>query len=156
MTYLTARHLCAMAAMGGCGRDWPPWPGLSPLLWQQAVITEVYALHALLVALLGWAVLVHPDKLWYVVMLVALGMANHLTFVLLLPAAFYIIWAQRIGCQNISNGVRRARLRHVLPIAAIWAGLCLARAYVRMPLAAAKAPPVNWGYADNWQASGGW
>lgn len=37
---------------------------ISPLLWTQAVIAEVYALHAVLLALLGWAVLVHPTRLW--------------------------------------------------------------------------------------------
>ncbi|MBK8046941.1 MAG: DUF2723 domain-containing protein [Anaerolineales bacterium] len=66
----------------------------APLFWSQALLTEVYALHALLVALLGWAVLVHPRQLWYVVTPIALGVAHHLTLVLLLPAVLYWLWVQ--------------------------------------------------------------
>jgi len=166
VTYLTARHLlrlnrhgllwAALAALA--------W-GVSPLLWQQAVIAEVYALHALLLALLGWAALVHPDKLWYVVIPVALGVANHLTFVLLLPAAFYIVWVQRNRqTDNLpdslpdsrSGGQNGTRWRRMLPIAGTFGlGLLLgALLYLRVPLVAARIPPVNWGYADNW--SGFW
>jgi hypothetical protein len=154
VTYLTARHLLRQDRHGSL---WAALAALawavSPLLWQQAVIAEVYALHTLLLALLGWAALVHPDKLWYVVIPVALGVANHLTFVLLLPAAFYIIWAQRNRLAESEHG---AHWRRVLPIAGVFGlGLLLgALFYLRIPLTAAKAPPVNWGYADNW--SGFW
>lgn len=149
-TYLTARYLlrqnchgllwAALAALA--------W-AVSPILWMQAVITEVYALHALLLAVLGWAVLVHPDKLWYVVIPIALGIANHLTFVLLLPAALYILWAQR---NRTTSRQRSAQWRGLLPIVATFAlGLVLgALLYLRVPLVAARTPPVNWGYADNW------
>lgn len=159
VTYLTARHLlrlnrhgvlwAALAALA--------W-GVSPLLWQQAVIAEVYALHALLLSLLGWAALVHPDKLWYVVIPVALGVANHLTFVLLLPAAFYIVWVQRNRQQagpadSQYNSRTGTRWRRMLPIAGVFGlGLLLgALLYLRVPLVAARTPPVNWGYADNWR-----
>ena len=154
VTYLTARHLlrgnrhgllwAALAALA--------W-GISPLLWQQAVIAEVYALHTLLLALLGWATLVHPDKLWYVVIPVALGVANHLTFVLLLPAAFYIVWSQRKRQPDSRPGSQWGPVwRSMLPIAGVF-GLGLlfgALLYLRVPLVAARTPPVNWGYADNW------
>ncbi len=150
VTYLTARHLLRFA---GHGLLWAAlaalaW-GVAPLLWQQAVIAEVYALHALLLALLGWAVLVHPDKVWYVVIPVALGIANHLTFVLLLPAAFYIVWVQR---NRLAASQHATRWRPMLPIAgAFGLGLLLgALFYLRIPLVAARTPPVNWGYADNW------
>jgi hypothetical protein len=151
VTYLTARHLLRQNRRGML---WAVLAALawaiSPLLWQQAVIAEVYALHSLLLALLGWAVLVHPAKLWYVVITVALGVANHLTFVLLLPAAFYIIWAQRNRLPERQPGVQ---WRLIAPIAgALGLGLLLgALLYLRIPLAAARTPPVNWGYADNWQ-----
>ena len=154
VTYLTARHLlrrnrhgmlwAALAALA--------W-GISPLLWQQAVIAEVYALHTLLLALLGWATLVHPDKLWYVVLPVALGVANHLTFVLLLPAAFYIVWSQqKRQLDNQPGSQPRTPWRRVAPIAgAFGLGVLLgALLYLRVPLVAARTPPVNWGYADNW------
>jgi hypothetical protein len=150
VTFLTARHLLRHDRHG---RLWAApaavaW-AVSPLLWMQAVIAEVYALHALLLALLGWAVLVHPQRLWYVVIPVALGVANHLTFVLLLPAAFYILWAER----NRHAGERQGkRWGGLLPIGAAFAVALVLGAllYVRIPLAAAGTPPVNWGYADNW------
>jgi hypothetical protein len=146
VTFLVLRHLLR-------GQPYPLlWAALAalawavaPLLWMQAVITEVYALHALLLALLGWAVLVHTEKLWYVVLPVALGVANHLTFVLLLPAAFYYLWS-----------VRRARQGAWWQAAGSVAGVFVlglglgALLYGRTPLAAAGAPPVNWGYADTW------
>lgn len=116
---------------------------ISPLLWSQSIITEVYSLHAFFVVLLAWAVLVKPLRLWYVVAPVALGVAHHLTLILLLPAAFYALTVTRTG-----RGRWRWPLLTLLAAAA--AGTLL---YVRIPLAAAVAPPppINWGYADNWE-----
>lgn len=150
VTAVTALHLV---------RRWPhgwlwataaalAW-AISPLLWSQVVIAEVYALHALLFTLLGWAVLVHPRRLWALVVLVALGAAHHLTFLLLLPAAWYGLWAQRPP--------QVAGRRWLLQITGVFAlGLALgALVYLRIALAAGQGPPpVNWGYADNW--SGFW
>jgi hypothetical protein len=70
------------------------WAGLSaaifaitPLAWSQATITEVYALHALLVAAMGWVALrpplPHRDIL--LGLLMGLGLAHHLTSLLLWP-----------------------------------------------------------------------
>ena len=143
LTTATAAHLV---------RAWPQrwlWAGLaglawavSPLLWTQAIITEVYALHALLFAFLGWSVLVVPRRLWYVVAAIALGLAHHLTFVLLLPAAFYVLWAQSPDKRGWPHLVGAFSLGALL--GAIF--------YVRTPLVAGHGPPpVNWGYADNWQ-----
>jgi hypothetical protein len=146
-TCLTAVHLLrgqqhrhAWAALAALA-----W-AISPLLWTQAVIAEVYALHALLLAFLGWAVLVRPRQLWYAVSAVALGVANHLTIVLLLPAAYYALWVQRRQAASEQPG------RGWLVVgAALALGLVLgALFYLRIPLVAAGAPPVNWGYADNW------
>lgn len=62
---------------------------VTPLAWSQALITEVYALHALLVAMMGWAVL--NKRIPYVVvgLLMGLGAAHHLTSLLLWPALLY-------------------------------------------------------------------
>ncbi len=147
VTFVTAGHLLRGTPHA------PLWAALaalawafSPLLWMQAVITEVYALHALLLALLGWAVLVHPERPWVAVAPVALGAANHLTFLLLLPAAAYALWVQ---ARARGAGAPRERLRSIGFLAL---GLLLgALFYLRTPLAAAAAPPVNWGYADNWE-----
>jgi hypothetical protein len=150
VTFLTARRLLRLHrhALLWAGLAAFAW-AVAPLLWMQAVITEVYALHSLLLALLGWAVLVHPDKLWYVVIPVALGIANHLTFILLLPAAFYILWTEG---NRQSDRQRDERWRGLLPVgAAFMLGIALgALLYLRIPLVAAGTPPVNWGYADNW------
>ncbi len=117
---------------------------ISLLPWSQAVITEVYALHMLAMTLLAWAVLVHPSRPILLIPVVALGMANHLTFVLLLPAALYYEWAVRTGTKSF----RRALLFMA-------SGLLLGMSfYLRIPLLAAgdgEPPPINWGYADNWQ-----
>lgn len=121
---------------------------IAPLIWTQAVIAEVYALHALLLTLLGWSVLVHPTRLWYVTLIVALGVANHLTTLLLLPAAAYALWTARRGAAPPATEAARIAV-------ALGVGLLLgALFYVRIPLVAGSAPPVNWGYADNW--SGFW
>lgn len=115
---------------------------VSPLLWSQSIITEVYSLHALLVVLFGWAVLVKPLRLRYVVATVALGVAHHLTFLLLLPGALYALHTPRSGAK-----------RWLEPLGALGIGGVLgALFYVRIPLAAsAGPPPINWGYADNWE-----
>jgi hypothetical protein len=129
----THRWLWALLA----GLAW----ALSPLLWSQSLITEVYSFHALLVVLLAWAVLVKPLRLWYVVIPVVLGVAHHLTLLLLLPAAFYALVTARTGVH-----------RWCAPLAALASGIVLGGLiYVRIPLAASNGPPpVNWGYADNW------
>lgn len=117
---------------------------ISPLLWSQALVTEVYAFHTLLVALLGWVVLTRHGHGPLLVPVVACGVAHHLTFVLLLPAAVYYLW-------QLNGGQVRALIRAAGVVAVgIALGLLF---YIRTPLAAAGSgtpPPVNWGYADNW------
>jgi hypothetical protein len=116
---------------------------LSPLLWSQALVTEVYALHALLLALLGWVVL-QPRRRWLpFLLIVAAGVAHHLTFILLLPAVIYHWWATY-------QAKTRALVQVVVGVGGgVLIGLLC---YVRTPLAAGAVPPplVNWGYADNW------
>ncbi len=115
--------------------------GLTTLLWSQSLVTEVYTLHALLVALLGWAALVQAQRRrWPLFFPVALGVAHHLTLLLLLPAAFYAVWGRTQS--------RRAALAALGWIAlGLLLGVLL---YLRIPLVARHAPPVNWGYADSW------
>ncbi len=114
---------------------------VTPLAWSQAVITEVYALHTLLVAWLALAVLIYGRRARYAVLPIGLGMAHHLTFALLLPAAIYALAVQLEG--------QRRWLRIG---AALGAGLVLAALLnLRTLLVAGSGPPpVNWGYADQW------
>ena len=121
----------------------------APLFWSQAVIAEVYALHMLLVSILGWALLVKRGAPRYLVPVVALGVAHHLTLVLLLPAVLYLLWVEQWG-DGQTWGQRMQQLK--APMLWLMIG-CVVGAlfYIRIPLAAAAGPPINWGYADNWE-----
>lgn len=117
---------------------------VAPLVWGQAVITEVYALHMVLVALLGWVLLTPKAHWWWLTMVIALGVAHHLTFFLLLPAVLYYRW-------HMSGGGWRAlwQTAGVMALGVAIGLLC----YIRIPLAAASVPPspVNWGYPKDWE-----
>jgi len=89
VVYLAGLRLCrrAVAAAAGALAF-----GLSYAFWGQAVISEVYTLEALLVALVILALLVWRDTradryLLLSAFLVGLSLTHHLTSVLLLPAA---------------------------------------------------------------------
>lgn len=111
---------------------------LAPLPWSQALITEVYGLHALLAALIGLVALTYPRHSLWVGVLLGLGLAHHLTSVLLWPALFYALYRRDTG---------RAQMLRIVGIALLVA----AAFYARIPLVAGKGPPpVNWGYATDW------
>ncbi len=117
----------------------------SSLLWSQAVIAEVYALLALFASLLLWLVLRWRaggrDKLlWLAGFVLGLGLGNHLTLILGVPAFFLLLWPERR---------RWLRLRVLLPaFLFVLAGLAV---YVYLPLAARGDPPVNWGNPRTWE-----
>ena len=140
----------AARLLGGSRRDW--WLAacvglmwaVSPLAWSQSLITEVYALHGLLAALMVAVVLVWPNRPLLIGAIVGLGLAHHLTFVLLLPAIFYLLW--RVHGRELYS----RRWAGALAVGLLVAGAF----YLRIPLAASAGdvpPPVNWGYADNFQ-----
>jgi 4-amino-4-deoxy-L-arabinose transferase-like glycosyltransferase len=113
---------------------------VSPLLWGQATIVEVYALHALFcVALLWllwrWGETREGGPLVLAGLLFGLGMGNHLTLALILPGA--LTWIIRTG--RGTCGLRRTA--GLAGLAAL-TGLLV---YAYLPLAAAGGPPVNWG-----------
>jgi len=110
----------------------------APLLWGQATVAEVYALHACLAAAALWALVrwqAGGADRWAAAagLFLGLGLGNHLTTVWLLPAAGIVLWAARER--------RRWRASAALA-AALAAGLLV---YLYLPLAAAGDPPVNWG-----------
>jgi hypothetical protein len=110
----------------------------APLLWGQATVAEVYALHACLAAATLWALVrwqAGGDGRWAVAagLFLGLGLGNHLTTVWLLPAAGIVLW----------TASQHSRLRASAALAAgLAAGLLV---YLYLPLAAAGNPPVNWG-----------
>ena len=120
--------------------------GLSPLLWSQAVIPEVYALNALFVALiLHWlldATIGVPLAPWAArARPIAMGLmlGNHVTIALPIAA-----WA----LASLAATPPDTRLRW-LARSLSWgaAGLLV---YAYLPLAARGDPPVNWGDPRGW------
>ena len=126
--------------------------GLSPLIWSQAVITEVYAPHALFVVLLLF-LSVHSFSLRFTQKWVdfvlgltfGLAMGNHLTTILILPVILFpTILHKPITSQGkcwINNWQvdGRAFFRRLA-----WASVGLL-IYLTLPLRAISHPPVNWG-----------
>lgn len=126
--------------------------GLSPLVWSQAVITEVYALHALFVAsilflatedLSGCLAQKHLDRSLGLVLGLAVG--NHVTSILLLPILFFtkffrkpeVLPGNSLGLNwqlDLCGLLRRL----------VWMGIGLL-AYLTLPLHSLSHPPVNWG-----------
>jgi 4-amino-4-deoxy-L-arabinose transferase-like glycosyltransferase len=117
----------------------------SSLYWSQAVITEVYALLALLAAtllwlLIRWRVQGGDSNLWLAGLATGAGLGNHLTLAFALPAALVLLWPERR---------RWFRLRVLLPAVLLFVlGFSV---YAYLPLAAAHRPPVNWGDPRTWE-----
>ncbi|HEX2997801.1 MAG TPA: DUF2723 domain-containing protein [Anaerolineales bacterium] len=112
--------------------------GLAPLVWSQAVITEVYGVHLLFVVTILFlssgrlSSFFTPPRLDICLGLAfGLGMSNHVTTILLLPLLFSAIPA---GQPRFPALLRRA--------AWIGAGLLV---YLTLPLRAIQSPPINWG-----------
>lgn len=127
--------------------------GLSPLHWSQAVITEVYALHALFAGglwLLAAGVGTEAGKQGSrgAGVLAGLALGNHLTIGLVVAA-----WFVAVGL----NAPRAERLRRLgWCLGGMAAGLLV---YFYLPLAAASQPAVSWGDARDpagfwWVVSG--
>jgi len=131
-----------------------PWPynllragvalawACTPLLWSQAVVTEVYALHTALAGWL-WALasrwVLRGDRRALVAagLVGGLGLGVHLTLLFALGGAgLWILLA------------RRPPLRLVLPAAGAFAAGLLV--YLYIPLRALQDPPLVWGDPRDW------
>ncbi|MCD6289502.1 MAG: DUF2723 domain-containing protein [Anaerolineae bacterium] len=112
--------------------------GLGPTLWSQAVITEVYSLHACFVAILIYLLLrtdVKAGGIWGLTtgLVLGLGLGNHISLAFLIPGAVIYLWLADI----------RVTRRSLLGLAlGCVVGLLT---YVYLPWAARGDPPVNWG-----------
>ena len=116
----------------------------STTLWSQALIAEVYALHAafaatvllLVIRLFGETAPVHRrTTLWTAAFLLGLGAGNHLSMVLLTPALLLAaVWCVRPTDRRTST----------------WLGACGfllmgLSIYLILPLRAQSGSPINWG-----------
>jgi hypothetical protein len=127
-----------------CGTRWASAIGAglalacAPLLWAQAVITEVHALNALFASLiLALATLAHhrspgaPGEGWVALAIGAVwgfSLGNHLTAVFMAPLVLSTLW--RLGRRGQAG------------IPGILIGLAV---YLYLPIRAAASPPINWG-----------
>jgi hypothetical protein len=133
------RNAAALTA----GLVWATTPGL----WSQAVITEVYAPHALAVIALLWLMwrwreaVIASRRGWPWLsaagLVLGLGLGNHLTLALMAPGLIAWIWPLRQSV--VHHGAWQARL---LPLVAGALGLAT---YAYLPWAAGGVPPINWG-----------
>ena len=118
----------------------------SRTFWSQAIVAEVYALHALLVALVLWLTLNQRYRL--AALAFGLGLAHHRTMILLLPAlSVYLLWREiieprrREGRQDfikLSLRLRGSFFKIFIPlIFLVMAPLLL---YLYLPLVAPHTP----------------
>ncbi len=114
---------------------------LTPLVWSQAIIAEVYALHLLVVALVVWIIVNLQQAptsellifaLW---LTVGVGMSNHVSTALLFPIIIVSLWTHF-----------RVRRQNQLHIRAMAVGAVVMGAFYAMLLwRATQQPPINWG-----------
>jgi len=112
--------------------------GLSRDFWSQAVITEVYALNALFVALVIFALLIWRDTrddrhLLLASFSMGLSLTNHLTSGLLLPAGVLFV--------GLVDRRKPRDLRLTLKGAALF--LIALTPYLYLPIRASMHPPLN-------------
>ncbi len=119
--------------------------GLAPLVWSNAIVTEVYALASLFL----WSALYaavrargcsgpsREGSRWAAAsgLLFGIGMGAHLTVALALPALLAVLLAER--------RTERAALRLGALATGGFAAGCLVYAY--LPVASALDPPISWG-----------
>ena len=127
--------------------------GTFPLVWSQAIITEVYALNALFVTILLYFYIMrvsHPvsDYIWGIV--AGLGLGNHLTILFMLPLMF-VNKTQPVEVQ-VNRALRKqSTFSYIRIMARRLTGLGLGLSvYFLIPIRAAAKAPINWGNAINW------
>jgi hypothetical protein len=123
--------------------------GTFPLIWSQALITEIYALQALLTILvLVFLVSLpsHPILDLLGGLLAGLALGNHLTSLFLLP----LLFLDNTGQLKLKNRLKAPRMwgPYLRLLGLRLVGLLLgASLYLTIPLRASGGAPVNWGQA---------
>lgn len=119
----TARGTAAAAALA---------LGFAPLFMSQAIIAEVYALNALLIAALLAIVLSRRRyRIEVAALVVGLGLAHHLSILLLVPTAVILL----LNAEWNRSSIFRAGVLVAVPLLF----------YLYLPLRASSDPPINWG-----------
>jgi 4-amino-4-deoxy-L-arabinose transferase-like glycosyltransferase len=114
--------------------------GFNSLFWSWSLVVETFPLNDLLVAAMLYLLVLWQERPQRVAPLVlaafvgGLGMSNHQTIVLLIPAIGFLLWRQR--------RILLAR-PHVLA-ACLGASALGLLPYAYLPWAAAQHPPLNW------------
>lgn len=125
--------------------------------WSQAVIVEVYALHAALCAavlLACRAALDAPDGRGWILGLLAFGlaMAHHLTAVLLAPTLAVtlalLLHGRRRETKADPGWPAGAWWR---PLGDMWIALLPLLLYAYLPLRSRQDPVMNWDYPETWR-----
>jgi Protein of unknown function (DUF2723) len=130
--------------------------GTFPLVWSQAILTEVYALNALFATLLLYFLVVSTSNPWMDWMggiIMGLGLGNHLTLLFFMPLMFFDKAHKETLSFNkwLEKGTLHSYIKR---IARRLVGLLLGlTVYFVIPLRARTHAPVNWGNAVSWE---GW
>ena len=104
----------------------------APLFWSQSNVAEIYAFNILIVSALVLALFSESRyRLFFAALAFGLGLAHHLTIVLMLPTAIVLL-----------ADTRWTRREIFLAVSIALAPLLF---YLYLPLRAAAQPPVNWG-----------
>lgn len=117
--------------------------GLAPLLWSQAIITEVYALQAFLTVLILYLYIFPFQGMEHKTLerirglILGLAMGNHVTTIFLLPLILFAGPRKQDG--NRAEPFASSLIRQLAWLAI---GLSI---YLTLPLRALADPPVNWG-----------
>jgi Protein O-mannosyl-transferase TMEM260-like len=132
----SARRLIATQSQNWITALVPPSVALvfafAPLFWSQSNIAEIYAFSILIVSALVLALLSESRyRLFFAALPFGLGLAHHLTIVLMLPTAIVLL-----------ADTRWTRREIFLAFTIALAPLLF---YLYLPLRAAAQPPVNWG-----------
>lgn len=134
----------------------------SPLVWSQAIITEVYGLHSAFFSILIYLLSRSKPVDWKVGFVLGLSIGNHLTSLLLIPGIF-LVWLTdcHVGGPDtnakmiLTSFVNRIKYLGYM-ILGIVPGLA---PYFLLPIRSLSSAPVVWGNSSNldgflWMVSG--
>lgn len=118
----------------------------TPIIWSQAVITEVYALHVCFFSIFIYLILRPVPFDGWLGFVLGVAAGNHVTSILLLPVIL-IMYSVHSGSTFgglIKEGMRTSRKIRDFSMILVGMGLGLA-SYLLLPVRASSASPILWG-----------